>query len=410
MLLLQPYRGRSRLNLSTAQHVLGNRTARRAGSFAHARDALNLLLEGTGLRVSAIRSGARLAGTGHQSDLDNLIRDLRHVETATSTAEVLEFVDRAVDVGPGMPLEALGGVYFHAIREGFVRAWEAAAFGWWCAATAVRSPASEERLLALFGDKAPGLEPSIPALARAAEDTLSSATQDDQLTTVKAVIGEVVDDIERHLAEALAEGSRAIARAANRTRKPGAPELASRAVAFEVSIYLGDGQEHRAVEDAVEGLLTEADIVTFGRKPPEIGSWFRRFWARTQAGTAHLSAEQVAAELERKLRIEVFDKAQAVIDNQQATGAAALIAALQGERHACIRVGSLLVLKVNGKLLVNTLTQYQLAWLERNQNLLRDPAGLLQGLETLTAEPTSNGVSELPVSDLADIELDSSSP
>lgn len=61
---------------------------------------------------------------------------------------------------------------------------------------------------------------------------------------------------------------------------------------------------------------------TGGDRPPELGA--DRGGARA------------------KVRIEVFDKAQAVIDNQQATGAAALIAALQGEEHACIRVGSLL--------------------------------------------------------------------
>lgn len=97
----------------------------------------------------------------------------------------------------------------------------------------------------------------------------------------------------------------------------------------------------------------------------------------------HLTTEQLAIEIERKLRIELFDKEQAVIDNQEATGAAALIAALSGEDRACIRVGSLLVIKLDGHIFANNLTQYQLCWLERNQTLLREPERLLKSLDAL---------------------------
>lgn len=150
-----------------------------------------------------------------------------------------------------------------------------------------------------------------------------------------------------------------------------------------VSIWLGDGIQHVDVEQAVSALLNEVDYVMTDREPPQFGSWFRSSKARARDFVAHLSPEQLAAEIERKLRIEIFDKAQAAIDNQQATGAAALIAALQGEDRACIRVGSLLVIKVDGLISVNNLTQHQLAWLERNQAFLRDPKRLLEELDAL---------------------------
>lgn len=162
-----------------------------------------------------------------------------------------------------------------------------------------------------------------------------------------------------------------------------------------VSIFLGAGHDSPTVENAVSQLLTELGMAAFGHEPPVIGSWYRDLWARTRKQTAHLTPEQIAAELERKLRIEVFDKAQAVIDNQQATGAAALIAALQGEDRACVRVGSILVLKIDGLVLVNNLTQLQLSWLERNQALLRDPEGLLSGLDEL-ATLEQSAVAETP--------------
>nr|BFF24994.1 hypothetical protein GCM10025732_29590 [Glycomyces mayteni] len=165
-----------------------------------------------------------------------------------------------------------------------------------------------------------------------------------------------------------------------------AASAGSPAAVLPVAIFLGDGTAALATQAALEQLLDETGVDVFHREPPVQGSWFRKLWARGRAETAHLTAEQIAAELERKIRIEVFDKAQAQIDHQQATGAAALIASLQGEERACIQVGSLLVIKANGAIVAKNLTQYQLAWLERNQTLLRDPEGLVKGLETLSSQ------------------------
>ncbi|MCD0446412.1 hypothetical protein LO763_22610 [Glycomyces sp. A-F 0318] len=163
----------------------------------------------------------------------------------------------------------------------------------------------------------------------------------------------------------------------------------------ETSIYLGRGDNAAAAQRALVRLLDEAGLEGSWHAPPRRGSWYRKLWVRTRKQTSHLSLEQITAEIERKVRMEVFDKDQAAIDNQEATGAAALIAALQGEDRACIRVGTLLVIKVDRQIVVNNLTQYQLAWLERHQALLLDPAGLLRGLEALLA---SEPLAELPPS------------
>lgn len=177
--------------------------------------------------------------------------------------------------------------------------------------------------------------------------------------------------------------------------------------AMPVSIYLGEGDDHVAVEAALGLLLAEVEVEMYNLEPPVEGSWFRRSLARVKSETSHLSAEKIAAEVERKIRMEVFDRQQASIDNQQATGAAALIAALQGEERACIRVGSLLVLKLNGQVLVNNLTQYQLAWLERNQVLLRDPEGLLKALDALADEAFAEPGQLIGTGDVPPRELES---
>ena len=162
------------------------------------------------------------------------------------------------------------------------------------------------------------------------------------------------------------------------------------------SVYLGDGERHAEVERALAKLLREVGLDPNEVFVPVIRSWWRKLRFKVQDQSSHLSLEQVSAKLERCS--EMLDRPQAAIDNQQATGAAALIAALQGESRACIRVGSLLVLKVDGQIVANNLTQYQLTWLERNQTLLRDPEGLLKGLESLP-EFDPSAVPKLPTAD-----------
>jgi hypothetical protein len=410
LLLLERHRGRSRVDINAAHDALPARTARRRIArpwLEPIRETLNGLLDGTGLKVIKVRTGFVLEGADCRSDLDGLITGLRSAETASSLAEVFEIVDRAVDLGPGAPLEGLDGAYFLPLHLGFSRAWRAAAIGWVWAASAVELSSPGTRYRVLFSGKARGLEASMPVLKKTIHELLKTRAQSDVLPAVQAVLRGVVDDSERHVSEASAEAIRGARRAGSRNRTPRTLAPVQRQLSIEVSVYLGEGGGHGEVESALTQLLAEVDMETYDHEPPVVGSWYRRFWARTRVGTAHLSAEQIAAEVERKIRIEVFDKAQASIDNQQATGAAALIAALQGETHACIRVGSLLVLKVDGRILVNTLTQYQLAWLERNQMLLRDPAGLLSELEKLAENPAEAREGELPAADMASIEMDS---
>jgi hypothetical protein len=150
-----------------------------------------------------------------------------------------------------------------------------------------------------------------------------------------------------------------------------------------VSIFLGNGGGAAEVENALGRLLAEVGLVVTRHKPPQLGSWFRRFRAQRREDPTELNIARVTAELEHKLRNEISD-------NHQATEAAALIAALQGEDRACIRIGPLLVLKVNGQVLATTLADHQLAWVERNQLLIRDPEILLKRLNESAAESNSD--------------------
>jgi uncharacterized protein YjbI with pentapeptide repeats len=158
-----------------------------------------------------------------------------------------------------------------------------------------------------------------------------------------------------------------------------------------VNVWLGIGNNHEAVEAALSVFLEEVGLEITVRGEPEIGSWFRSSIARLRRDLGHLSPAQVAAEAERKLRIEVFDKQQAAIDNQKATGAAALITSLQSESEACIQMGSILLLKSNNRVVCRNLSQLEMAWLDRNPTLLRDPISILEKLEELAQGDEGSG-------------------
>jgi hypothetical protein len=317
--------------------------------FAHAARTLEDALADSGVDLTyPPRSGSVVLTGAPDVDLDrcgSFIARAFVAEDVTAETELLRSAIRELD---GDPLPGLSGAFFDELRSDLI------------AAKAILHHLAAEPVRALaerWDDAAPAhrFNPVIHHWASIAGHT--SARELETMAHLKVT----------------------------RLPEPVATDL-------EVSVYLGDGQDARSVEDALIGLLDEVGFNALAFEPPVIGSWFRKFTARAGRYTDHLSVHQAAAELERKLRIEVFDKQQAAIDNQQATGAAALIAALQGEDRACIRVGSLLVIKVDGLVMVDNLTQYQLAWLERNLTLLRDPEGLLKGLESLPSREAAPGV------------------
>ncbi|OXM43047.1 hypothetical protein [Amycolatopsis alba] len=86
------------------------------------------------------------------------------------------------------------------------------------------------------------------------------------------------------------------------------------------------------------------------------------------------------AKLERALELEGLGKRQAEIDKAKAEAAAALHAVVREQENAVVRLGSIVMIKRAGDLVVFTVSEMQAAVLEKHSELLRDPLAALKFL------------------------------
>jgi hypothetical protein len=151
-------------------------------------------------------------------------------------------------------------------------------------------------------------------------------------------------------------------------------------------IYLDDETHADRVVAAIKQLAEEQGIVLRG-DPPVIGSFKQRlklWFTRISGSEAGL---QMYSELQRAIALRTVDEVQSKVDLNHATGAAALIASLEGVENAAIQLGSTLLLKVDGKLVVRTLNPREMDALRKMPSVLNHPAsclGVLQSLATAT--------------------------
>lgn len=165
-----------------------------------------------------------------------------------------------------------------------------------------------------------------------------------------------------------------------RRRGAGDPAAVARgALTTPVRVYLSTGHDHQAVESALEELLEASGLEIFQRSPAVYGSWFRQFLARAKDGAP--TVEESVSKLARGIELQALHRPQAEVDAQQADAVAKLMAALDKEENAAIQIGSILLVKVDNNYVVRTLTQLQLAHLERNPELFQDPATVLGQLQ-----------------------------
>jgi hypothetical protein len=148
-----------------------------------------------------------------------------------------------------------------------------------------------------------------------------------------------------------------------------------------MTVYLSEGNQHVAVEAALDGVAAAFDLEIVRRLPPVIGSWFRRFKARTGRPETARTLQTRLAKVERALELQVLDRPQAEIDSAQADAVAKLLLALSSTPSALVQIGSVLLIKVDGVPVVRNLTHSELAHLARNPMLLKDPAAVLRGLQ-----------------------------
>jgi hypothetical protein len=149
-----------------------------------------------------------------------------------------------------------------------------------------------------------------------------------------------------------------------------------------VTIFMSDDDGHEDVEAAVERLLESAGLYIASREDPVHGSWFRSLLAGARSPAARQALAVAAHAAESRLVLEQ----DAIVTATLMQNVGPLITALQPTKDAVVRLGAVLVVKVDWVLVVYQLTPVQQLRLDNSPELLSAPRQILNDLGLSAAE------------------------
>lgn len=179
--------------------------------------------------------------------------------------------------------------------------------------------------------------------------------------------------------------------------QPGSDHPTLVAVALPISIYLGDEAVHAQVESAVEEWLTTASVAIDARQEPVIGSWFRRMQATATVALNSEAAQDLALTAVHAADARIVLAQDATITATLLANLGPVIGSLQPTKDAVIRVGALLIVKVDWVVQVIQLTAAQQALLDHRPQLSSDPHQIVAALQ-LSPRPVERVVSPADLS------------
>lgn len=159
-----------------------------------------------------------------------------------------------------------------------------------------------------------------------------------------------------------------------------------------VRAYLSEG-DSVAVDSLTKALreLAEAfGFVVSDEFPPELGSWYQKLFMKTKDLATQPEVADRLNKIEKALELQGIDKPQADVDKAKSEAVVNLAKAADGQKQAAMQCGSILLVKTtapNGEscMQVRTLTQRELAYLEKHQAMLKSPDSVLERLSQLAA-------------------------
>jgi hypothetical protein len=162
----------------------------------------------------------------------------------------------------------------------------------------------------------------------------------------------------------------------------------------QVTVYISDGQDAEAVEEAIEGVLESFGMEITVLQDPISGSWYRELMARTKEAVTARELQNQLAKLKRELEMQVLCREQAQVAIAQGPAVAQLISSLDNTSNATIKIGSVLLTKVDGVLTVRSLSSIEVARLEQHPDLFWAPASVLDELK-VTKTNHANSATDL---------------
>lgn len=159
--------------------------------------------------------------------------------------------------------------------------------------------------------------------------------------------------------------------------------------ALPITIYLSDEGAHEQVQAAVEDLLGVVGLDITGRDEPILGSWFRRMWAGVTRAVRSPAAREAGLVATHVVDTRLHLAQDAAISAALMQNLGPVIASLESTPEAVIRLGSVVIVKVDGVVMVDQLTAAQQAVLDHRPKLVMSPHELST---LLKAKQAANGV------------------
>ena len=178
---------------------------------------------------------------------------------------------------------------------------------------------------------------------------------------------------------------------------------------FTIRIYLSSPTDTQikdvmiAVGSICESLGCEID----DEDPAEIASWFKRLICRVKKAVTRNDVALRLRELERAIHIKAMDLPQAQADKKLLEGVSTFVNAI-GKNSAVLQIGSVLLVKRNTDdgsscVIVKTLTQNQLSYLEHHPQYCKQPDRIL---DVLSEVPEFHLVNEDEVQSAIVVDVD----
>jgi hypothetical protein len=163
-----------------------------------------------------------------------------------------------------------------------------------------------------------------------------------------------------------------------------------------VAVYLSDAASHEQVEAGVEALLATAGLTIVERGTPVLGSWFRRMRAAGNQAARSPSAREAVTSIVHAADAHFLQRPDAEVTATLMQNLPALIASLQPTKDAVLRVGAVLIVKVEWTVVVHQLTPGQRLLLDHNPELEYAPHSILAALGALGSQGFDGAPVSLP--------------
>jgi hypothetical protein len=174
------------------------------------------------------------------------------------------------------------------------------------------------------------------------------------------------------------------------------PGMVVGATTVPVTIYLSDEAGYEVVEEAVDKLLADAGGDVDERGEPIFGSFFRSLQATFRRLATTPEGKEVAKVAAHAAEARLVQAQDATNTATLAGGLSQVLESLQNTTNAVIRIGALLIVKVDSDVMVHQLTATQQLKLDHKPDLTMSPRDILTAL----ALDANNAIAALQPSDI----------